>query len=245
MIKPSGRMTPLWVIMAFVSLSETTFGYAAIKTAGGIQVSFTVFAIVFAFLVAVAFFCILWFKPFVFYAPSEYGDADPQAFVNAISGATSPRVAQQVELVRMVERNPEDKNAQHHLINSLLDQQTRQCVILMREKGLAIPYLTDFNTGIHYSYGTKNKFTGSGTLRTADFYKQLEGTKFVEIAEKQRIIVRLTADGNAFADWLIKNGQKAEFMETPFGGWGTPFKEVVGCVLPEPPSKNATDEHHA
>src|SRR5579884_3659757 len=64
-------VTPLWVVSLFVSLTETVLGVGVIHTSGGIQVALTTFMIVFALLVAAAFFLILGFRPYVFYPPTE------------------------------------------------------------------------------------------------------------------------------------------------------------------------------
>jgi uncharacterized protein YbaP (TraB family) len=79
-------MTPLWVISLFLTLTETMLGVGVIQTSGGIQVALTVFVLVFPLLVACAFFGILWFKPYVFYTPYEFGSAaDAATFIDAIS----------------------------------------------------------------------------------------------------------------------------------------------------------------
>ncbi len=75
------RVTPLGIVATFVTLTESVLGLALTQVTGGVQVALTVFVIVFAILVAGAFFLILWFRPFVFYSPSEYGDIDPKAFI--------------------------------------------------------------------------------------------------------------------------------------------------------------------
>src|SRR5690242_9171004 len=79
------RLTPLWIISLFVSLTETVAGIAATQVSGSIQIAFTAFAIGFAVLVAVAFFLILWNRPYVFYSPTEFGkQTDVDQFVKAM-----------------------------------------------------------------------------------------------------------------------------------------------------------------
>jgi hypothetical protein len=220
MEQPRGRITPLWIIAAFVSLTEATLGYAVTKTTAGVQISLTVFVISFALLVAAGFFVILWHRPFVFYSPSEYGGVDPKGFIDAIKKSVSPRVAEQVELVRSIEKDPQDKDAQYNLINSLLDSTIRQHMILMHEKAVEIPYSDMF--GHQYKLGTKNKHMAHGMFQPGDFVRKLEGTKFVELAQHHGIKIRLTDEGKRFASWLTTNGQKDDFMDTPLGGWGEP-----------------------
>ena len=66
-------ITPLWIVALFVSLTETVLGIAVTQTAGGIQVSLTVFVLTFPVVIAGAFFLVLWHKPYVFYPPTEFG----------------------------------------------------------------------------------------------------------------------------------------------------------------------------
>jgi hypothetical protein len=78
-------MTPLWIIALFLSLTETVLGVAVTQTNGGIQIALTAFVIGFPSLVAGAFFLILWKKPYVLYAPIEYGrETDVMRFVEAM-----------------------------------------------------------------------------------------------------------------------------------------------------------------
>jgi len=74
-------LTPLWIISLFVGLTEAVLGVAVVHVTGGIQIALTAFVIAFPTLIAIAFFGILWDRPWVFYAPQEYGGADPAQFV--------------------------------------------------------------------------------------------------------------------------------------------------------------------
>ena len=77
--------TPLRIIALFVSLTEAVAGLALTKTSGGIQVALTCFVVVFPLLVAGAFFSILWFRNYVFYPPTEFGDSiDVEKYVGAM-----------------------------------------------------------------------------------------------------------------------------------------------------------------
>lgn len=79
-------MTPLWVISLFVSLTEVVTGLALTRASGPVQVALTTFVIGFPLLVASAFFLILWFRPYVFYPPTEFSSAvDVSAYVRAMS----------------------------------------------------------------------------------------------------------------------------------------------------------------
>jgi hypothetical protein len=78
-------ITPLWIIALFVSLTETVLGVAVVQTTGGIQMALTAFVVIFPLLIAIAFFMILWNKPYVFYPPNEYGKkTDVASYVKAM-----------------------------------------------------------------------------------------------------------------------------------------------------------------
>ena len=86
-------LTPLWVISSFVSLSEATLGVATTQTTGAIQITLTVFVVLFPVLIATGFFAVLWWKPYVFYPPSEYGrHVNVEQYVQAMSSAANPLV---------------------------------------------------------------------------------------------------------------------------------------------------------
>lgn len=222
MQEPKGKITPLWIIASFVSLTEVVLGYAITKTTGGVQVSITVFVILFAILVATAFFLILWHRPYVFYAPSEYGNIDPKQFIDAVKTSVSPIVREQVKLVKKVEENPQDKDAQYNLIDSLLDPVTRQHLILMEEFDVEIPYTDMF--GHKYDLGTKDKHKANGHFMPRDFVEKLEGTGFIDLTTGSGIKIKLTEVGKEFAQWLSVSGQKTGYIVTPFGTWGEPFQ---------------------
>jgi hypothetical protein len=73
LLRDKKAITPLWIVALFVSLTETVLGVAVTQTSGDIQVSLTVFVIIFPLLIAGSFFGILWSKPYVFYPPTEFG----------------------------------------------------------------------------------------------------------------------------------------------------------------------------
>src|SRR5947208_262877 len=78
------RMTPIWVISLFLALTEMIVGIAVTKATGGIQIALTAFAIGFPIFIAIAFFLILWHRPYVLYPPTDYANADVQKFVEAM-----------------------------------------------------------------------------------------------------------------------------------------------------------------
>ncbi len=88
-------MTPLWVISLFVSLCEVVAGLAVTQAQGGVQLTLTVFVVVFPMLVAAAFFAILWKKPYVFYPPTEFGAGTKVAeYVQALTGISPTQAAE-------------------------------------------------------------------------------------------------------------------------------------------------------
>ncbi|MCG2786762.1 MAG: hypothetical protein L6461_16850, partial [Anaerolineae bacterium] len=97
--KANRPITPLWIVSIFVALVEAIAGFAIINTVGTVQITLTIFVIVYALLVAIAFFLILWKKPFVFYSPTEYGQSiTPQEYINALSGNLSQQQAGKPEI---------------------------------------------------------------------------------------------------------------------------------------------------
>lgn len=98
-MKPPTKMTPLWVIALFLSLTEMVLGVATTQTSGSVQVALVVFVIAFPLLVAGAFFSLLWLKPWSFYPPSEYHNVDVQKYVEALRGEPV-QIVKQTEDVR-------------------------------------------------------------------------------------------------------------------------------------------------
>lgn len=84
------RLTPLSIIAMFLSLSEAVAGIAAIQASGGLQVALGIFVIVFPFAIACAFFVVLWYRPYVFYPPNEYGGkTDVKQYVEAMQNRSA------------------------------------------------------------------------------------------------------------------------------------------------------------
>lgn len=82
---PKRPITPLWIIALFVSLTEAVLSIAVTQTSSNIQLILTVFVITFPLLIAIAFFTILWNRPYVFYPPTEFGsDTDVETYVGAM-----------------------------------------------------------------------------------------------------------------------------------------------------------------
>lgn len=86
------RLTPLWIISLFVGLTEAVLAAAVTQTTGSVQIALAGFVMFFPLLIAAAFFAVLWNRPWVFYAPSEYGAIDPALFVQTLAHAQFGRV---------------------------------------------------------------------------------------------------------------------------------------------------------
>lgn len=88
------RLTPLSIIAMFLSLSEAVGGFAATQTEGGLQIALGSFVILFPIGIAVAFFYILWDRPYVLYPPREYGGkTDVAKYVDAMRQRSSKEAA--------------------------------------------------------------------------------------------------------------------------------------------------------
>ena len=220
MEKIPAKVTPLWIVAAFVTLTEAVLGYALTQVTGGVQIALTTFVIAFALVVAGAFFLILWNRPYVFYSPSEYGSIDPKAFVSALRPEVPLKIFEQVQLVASIEKDPADTDAQFSLIDSMLDEIHRQHLILMHESKCELPY-GEFWFGHIYEMEYSNGGAASGGFDGRSFLKKLEGTGFVTLLPKGPMI-SLTESGHRFARWLVDHDKKADFLHTSFGGWGEP-----------------------
>jgi len=211
--KSGAQFTPLGIIAAFLALTEAVAGIAATQVSGEVQVALTTFVISFPILIAIAFFLILWNRPYVFYAPTEYGNVDPKHFMSAIRDA--PMVVGQVELARSLEQNPHDIEARFSLIDAMADDVECQCVILMYETGKDLPAFS------RYVYRHANGAGGSGYFGGISGKDRLEGTGLVRRVGGGRFLT-LTDEGRRFAEWLIGRDRKCYFFWTPTGGWGSP-----------------------
>ena len=223
-----GPITPLWIIAAFITLAETVSGWALIKTAGGVQVLLAIFVVAFPILISATFFYILWNRAHVFYPPSEYDSATPKDFAEAVS----PRVREQAEMIRMVEKNPEDKDAQYLVIHTLINLSAEQHLILMHKKNIELPYL-DYPRGYNYELSVKDGRSSVGVYNGAQLMRDLDETGFVQLVENKFPKIILTDDGKNFVKWLIDNKKEADYFKCEFGGWGTPINPVFTSTTPE------------
>ena len=91
MAKKQQLITPLTVISAFLALVEVALSSTLSKLSGSVQTELTYFTIIFPLLVCIAFFYTLWFRPYVFYPPSEFGkDVGVDEYRNAMTSHPIP-----------------------------------------------------------------------------------------------------------------------------------------------------------
>lgn len=110
-------LTPLWIIALFISLTETVLGVGVIQTSGGIQIALTVFVLSFPLLIAGTFFFTLWKKPWVLYAPTEYGaGTGVKDFVREMSGKTP---LDELQIYSQIQQSIQDTLASPEVIAKL------------------------------------------------------------------------------------------------------------------------------
>jgi hypothetical protein len=82
--KPKG-LNPLWIISAFLGISQVTVTAATTQATGWIQGLLAIFSVSFPVLIAIAFFFTMWRRPGVLYAPRDYGgDVDVRSYVRTL-----------------------------------------------------------------------------------------------------------------------------------------------------------------
>ncbi len=211
----NSKITPLWIVAAFVTLTEAVLGVALTQVTGGVQIALTTFVIVFAFLVAGAFFAILWSRPYVFYSPAEFGDTDPKGFIDAMRGRIPDQFAHKAS---EAEAKPQDHAAQFSLIESLMKDTDRQHVILMHTKDVSLP-ISDYYSP-RFETGNYSGSWSTGGISGREISQNLGGSGLVAI-DPQGLQVKLTTLGSEFAQWLIATDKKNDYYQSDLGGWGT------------------------
>ncbi len=242
----NAKITPLWIVAAFVTLTETVLGIALTQVTDGVQIALTCFVITFAFFVSGVFFLILWSRPYVFYSPAEYGGTDPKGFIDAMRGKIPDQLAEQIS---EAEAKPTDNTAQFILIDSLIDEAIRQHVILMNEKQVAISF-HDF-MGPRFETGKANGSWMSGSISGREIGKRLAGSGLVSI-NLHDPSVTLTELGQKFAKWLVDTGKRNDYYASDLGGWGE-LKRPEGLTkqffdnqwsnINQTPNASSTDTH--
>jgi len=211
------KNSPLWIIGLFITFAILSTGYLAANVDGWLQAALSIFVMFYAVSVTIAFFIILWFKPENFYAPSEYGRVSPGDYVNALRGLPE----RTTEAVTNLEKNPFDDEALFALIDNLLDEPTKQHLILIEKSGGKIDVSDRDEMGFSHSYEivTRDKGLSFGRFSPQKFLRTLNGTNFVTLSGGRNKII-LTPWGEKFVHWLIKNEKDAETFKSDIGQWG-------------------------
>ncbi|MDJ0675613.1 MAG: hypothetical protein QNJ36_09585 [Calothrix sp. MO_167.B42] len=114
--------SPLWVISLFVSLTEVVTGIAVIQASGAVQIALTVFVIVFPLLIATMFFLTLWYKPYVFYPPKEFGkDTTVIQYVEAMQRRQEQSIKSQRIVMTGIREAINDAFSSPEILNSFSD----------------------------------------------------------------------------------------------------------------------------
>ncbi len=217
--KQKQKITPLYIIVTFVALSEGLFAYTIPQTTSYLQITLTFFAIVFVFGVAIAFFTILWFRPYVFYPPSEYPNANPKPYIQAMDESLSPEKVEQLKLVSEVQQHPKDEDTEHALFYSLLPSYLTQLIILMYENGVSLPNGKESECNCHYGEIGKQYIYHMFKIRWT--ISSLKYTKYLKkILDNKVSKIVLTKRGKRFAKWMVRNGKKREYFICEYGNWG-------------------------
>ncbi|MGK7894367.1 MAG: hypothetical protein AB4372_12280 [Xenococcus sp. (in: cyanobacteria)] len=134
-----GSPSPLWVISLFVSLTEVVTGIAVIQATGGIQIALTAFVILFPLLIATIFFLILWFKPYVFYPPKEFGkNINVTQFVEAMQRRQEQSAKSQRIVITSISDAIKDAFSSPEIIEKLSNNNNHDRIESLLEKASEI-----------------------------------------------------------------------------------------------------------
>lgn len=222
------KNSPLWLIGLFIVFSEATTGIAAVNINGWPQAALVIFVIVYSTVVTAVFFSFLWFKPQNFYPPSEYIDVSPKDFASALSGIPQDMAV----AVTRVEGNPNDEDAVFSLMDNLLDEQSKQHLILISKLNNSLDVSDIDESGFSHKYElvTRTKSVSMGIFSPASFLHKLNGTDLVSVSGGRDKIL-LTNKGMDFVEWLIRHEKDAETFVSTKGGWGK--KQSINDVMQE------------
>lgn len=211
------RSSPLWLIGLFILFAEATAGLAAVKIEGWPQAALVIFVISYSTVVTAIFFAFLWFKPENFYGPSEYSDLSPDFYAKALKGLP----LETANAVTQFEANPTDMDALFHLMDSLISEEAKQHILLMRKRGGELDITGRDENGYthHYEFITRRKDISFGLFSATSFMKKLKGTELISVSGSGNKLL-LTSRGETFADWLMKHEKDAETFNSEKGRWG-------------------------
>lgn len=216
-------VTPLTIFVFLFGLCEVVAGAVAANIdSGSLQAFLVLFIVFFPFFLSVCFFMILWDRSHVLYPPQQF-ESDPVGLQHDAIRGLPALVKRHLELVRKMETAPLDRNVHFELVASLLDDSSRQLLILMHDRLITLPL--DQSVEVKFDLPGEAARTEKCRVSIAQFSETLEGTKFVSASDDR--LVSLTDTGHAFAEWLIENGEKALHFASEFGEWGVPKERVL------------------
>ncbi len=223
------KITPLKIIVAFLALPEGIFACTIIYTTSYVQIALTLFAMFYACSIGIAFFTILWFRPYVFYPPSEYPNANPKPYIKAMDEASSPKKMEQLKLVSEIRQHPDNNDAEHALIYSLLSAYVTQLIILMYESDISLPVEKESECYCYYGMIRKGETIerGSSMSKISNIVGELKYTKYFKVVDNNGLKVVLTKRGKRFAEWLVRNGKKRTYFTCEYGNWGNVPPDVL------------------
>ncbi|MGZ0175118.1 MAG: TIR domain-containing protein [Planctomycetales bacterium] len=152
-------------------------------------------------------------------------DYQPQSTGNfqAALGAASTSIKNVITELGKRSREPisasVDTSTQFQIIHDLMDAAGEQFIILMYESGTPLQIdSSTFSAGRKYRYQCADQSGGQGYFSASKLCEQLPDADLLDLDLRRN--VTLTERGRDFADWLVKRGHKADWFETPMGGWG-------------------------
>jgi Predicted nucleotide-binding protein containing TIR-like domain len=118
-----------------------------------------------------------------------------------------------------------DENTQFQIIHDLLDTPDEQFLILMAETEKSLPREPMFGPGLRYSFSSRTH-AGDGGFSVNKLCERLPDAGLLQQDLRNNVI--MTDLGRRFVQWLIDRGHKADYFDSPIGGWGTKPENWLG-----------------
>ncbi|MAT45333.1 MAG: hypothetical protein CL609_23640 [Anaerolineaceae bacterium] len=112
-------LSPLWIIVVFVTFTETVLGIAINFTNAGIQIALTAFVISFPVYISIMFFLFLWKKPQVFYTPGEFKDTENMRTFADVMGKNN--IYSENQLADNIQKNIIETMSSEEFKNEIID----------------------------------------------------------------------------------------------------------------------------
>jgi hypothetical protein len=168
--------------------------------------------------------------------PSDLAGVTPATFhphasgeLRSALGSAATQVESVIAKLGCRQKGPSDiyidSTTQYRVIADLLDVPSQQMFILMRETGVQLRREDWMLFGVRQEYYLgEHKGLGHGYFRVNELCKKLADAGL--LAQDLRGNVTLTERGNAFAEWLINSGYRAEYFWCDYGTWGDRPQEL-------------------